>query len=135
MEAINSLIYDIIIDARPDSETFGTVKVFTLDPDKQNKLWIPRGFLHGFIVPPNAQSMAYFNYMCDNEYDKPSEIGINPEPILEKMVALPFGIPDRLKEICDKKSQLIFSDKDRAGKDYDTWMAEIKSASTNWYCK
>ena len=87
VEALTEKIYDIITDSRPDSKTYGLSKIYILDPLKQNKLWVPRGFLHAFVVP-NAKSNAIFQYFCDNVYNKPSEIGINPLTILPKIVSI-----------------------------------------------
>lgn len=49
----------------------------------QNMLWVPRGFLHAFAVPKDVEN-ATFEYVCDNIYDKTSEIGIAPLSFLKK---------------------------------------------------
>ena len=51
VQAVYGKIFDVITDARPDSDTFGVSDVFELDSERQNQLWVPRGFLHGFVVP------------------------------------------------------------------------------------
>ena len=76
-------IFDIITDARPDSCTFGVTQAFILDSTLQNMLWVPRGFLHAFVVPKDVEN-ATFEYFCDNVYHKESEIGIAPLSFLQK---------------------------------------------------
>ena len=46
-------------------------------------LWVPRGFLHAFVVPKDVEH-ATFEYFCDNIYDKASEIGIAPTSFLKR---------------------------------------------------
>lgn len=129
VEALNEKIFDIITDARPDSKTFGTSKVFILDPVKQNKLWVPHGFLHSFAVPRYA-SNAIFQYFCDNVYDKESEVQINPMSFFPKLIKI-LKQNDKTQEFKDLydifDSQLNLSDKDKNAQDYETWMQSIKN--------
>lgn len=81
VESLHGLIFDVIVDARPISKTFGKSKAFTLDSVKKNMLWVPRGFLHGFLTNESDDGdkpTFAFQYFCDNTYDKESEIGICP---------------------------------------------------------
>lgn len=125
VEAINARIYDIITDARPDSKTFGVSNIYVLDPNVQNKLWVPRGFLHSFAVPNINEAKAIFQYFCDNVYDKASEICINPLSLLPKIVD-EADIDAQLFDIFDQE-ELSISEKDKNGLDYETWMNEIKT--------
>lgn len=136
VEAINEVIFDYIIDARPDSETFGVSKIYRLDPAKQNKLFVPRGFLHAFIVPASAKSSAVFTYYCDNVYDKSSEICINPKSIITRNIGILRSWCKDNQEMDDMFHELvvssednwIYSDKDLQGLDYDAWMTSLKVA-------
>ena len=78
-------ILDIVVDARPDSSTFGTAECFLLDDERQNKVWIPRGFLHGFASLP-GKDRNVFQYFVDNLYDKGSEICVNPNEVVMAML-------------------------------------------------
>ena len=49
-------------------------------------LYVPRGFLHAFIVPQTAPAMTYFNYYCDNRYDKESEVCVNPIDVIQPLI-------------------------------------------------
>lgn len=87
VEAINEPIYDVITDMRPESITFGHTAAYLLDPVAQNKLFVPHGFLHAFVVPNDIKSdEAIFQYYCDNVYDKDSEFGVNPLTIIPDFV-------------------------------------------------
>lgn len=69
VEALTAKVIDVIADARPESATFGKSKAYVLDPKLQNKVWVPRGFLHAFFVPDCGQECdAVFQYFCDNVY-------------------------------------------------------------------
>lgn len=112
VRAINYPIYDIIIDMRPDSKSFGLKEMYYLDPNTQNQLWIPRGFLHGFLT---TEDDSIFEYMCDNIYDKESEITVNPYNAIST-------------ELCpDINHDLIFSDKDLHGKDFHEFKSTVKN--------
>lgn len=136
VEAVNEVIFDYIIDARPDSKTFGVSKVFRLDPTKQNKLFIPRGFLHAFIVPKSVKHDAVFTYYCDNAYSKDSEICINPRSIIPRNIGIlrswcrdNSAMNEMFHELVDSvEDEWIYSEKDLDGLDYDTWMTQLKMA-------
>ena len=73
-------IYDVVVDIRLNSPTFG--KTFTLFLNDKNKkqLWIPKGFAHGFCV---TSKFAIFNYKCDSYYDPNDEYCIKwNDPVL-----------------------------------------------------
>ena len=125
VEALNTIIYDIITDARPDSKTFGVSNIYILDPNIQNKLWVPRGFLHSFAIPNINEDKALFQYFCDNVYNKESEICINPLSLLPKIIE-ETDIDRRLFDIFDQE-ELSISDKDKSGLNYESWMSEIKA--------
>lgn len=136
VEAINEVIFDYIIDARPDSKTFGVSKMYRLDPVLQNKLFVPRGFLHAFIVPSSAKTSAVFTYYCDNIYDKESEICINPKTIITRNIGILrswcYSNPEMDKMfhelIESSEDDWIYSDKDLQGLDYDEWMTSLQTA-------
>ncbi|RFM24172.1 MAG: dTDP-4-dehydrorhamnose 3,5-epimerase [Candidatus Thermochlorobacter aerophilum] len=63
-------VFDVVVDIRRDSETFG--KWFGLRLSEQNKkmVWIPPGFAHGFLV---LSDTAEFNYKVTNFYSPEHE--------------------------------------------------------------
>lgn len=66
-------VLDIAVDFRKDSPTYLQHLSVKLSSVNKKQLFIPRGFLHGFVV---LSKTAVFNYKCDNLYNKESEIGI-----------------------------------------------------------
>lgn len=102
---------------RPQSKTFKKTKAYLLSAEKQNKLLVPRGFLHAFAVPSSAKQMAYFNYYCDNIYCKESEVCVSPKDVVIPALA-------RLGLDC---SSLILSSKDMAGMPLDAFAEQVLS--------
>lgn len=66
-------IYDVALDIRRDSPTFGKWFGIELDSESKNQLFIPKGFAHGFSV---LSEIAIIQYKVDNTYDRLSERGI-----------------------------------------------------------
>lgn len=66
-------VFDVAVDVRPGSETFGQWVGVTLSSEKKNMLYIPEGFAHGFLV---LSDTAEFVYKCTDVYDPTSEGGI-----------------------------------------------------------
>ena len=140
VEALTIPIYDIIVDARPDSKTFGLFGVYLLDPVKQNKLFVPHGFLHGFAVPKHeSEENAVFMYYCDETFCKESETHANPMTILPKIAEMLNDSPEHKKfvEIMELESLLVLSDKDLSSEDYDVQMGrfldEYSKNNRLWY--
>ena len=66
-------VFDVAVDVRPGSPTFGQWVGVTLSSEKKNMFWIPSGFAHGFLV---LSDTAVFTYKCTDVYDPTSEGGI-----------------------------------------------------------
>ena len=66
-------IFDVAVDIRRESETFGEWFGTILDDENHKQLWIPPNFAHGFLV---LSSIADVHYSCSNYYDPNSEKGI-----------------------------------------------------------
>lgn len=66
-------VYDVAVDLRKKSPTYGKYVGVTLSAEKHNMLMIPRGFAHGFAV---LSDTAVFEYQCDDIYDPGYEGGI-----------------------------------------------------------
>src|SRR5262245_29071541 len=64
-------IWDVAVDIRPDSPTFGGWAGATLTEDNAHQLWIPPGFAHGFCV---LSETADVEYKCSALYDPADEI-------------------------------------------------------------
>jgi len=66
-------IWDVAVDLREGSETFGKWHAVELDEFSHKQLWIPIGFAHGFCV---LSEMAEVQYKCTNPYEVSTEAGI-----------------------------------------------------------
>lgn len=139
VEAVNHPIYDIITDARPDSESFGVSHIFLLNPETHNQLWVPRGFLHSVVFPDNNihSDDILLQYFCDNQYDHENEFGVNPLSVIPEVVDKfreLFKYDDIMNErfkplydLFDERDKLIFSEKDTKAEDYNKFMSRISS--------
>ncbi|GAB3653430.1 dTDP-4-dehydrorhamnose 3,5-epimerase [Echinicola sediminis] len=72
VRVISGKVYDVCVDLRKGSPTFGQYHGVVLDSAQHNLLYVPEGFAHGFSVLEDA----VFSYKCSNFYHKPSEGGI-----------------------------------------------------------
>lgn len=75
VRVVHGSVYDVAVDLRKGSPTFGKWFGLELDGKSKKQLFIPRGFAHGFSV---LSETAVFSYKCDNAYNKESERAINP---------------------------------------------------------
>jgi dTDP-4-dehydrorhamnose 3,5-epimerase len=66
-------VWDVVVDLRRGSPTFGEWEGAVLDDVHGRQLWIPVGFGHGFCV---LSETADFVYKCTNYYDAATESGI-----------------------------------------------------------
>ncbi len=66
-------IWDVVVDIRRGSPTFGRWFGIELNDENKKQLFIPKGFAHGFSV---LSEHAIVSYKCDNYYHAPSESGI-----------------------------------------------------------
>lgn len=68
--AVGGTIWDVAVDIREGSETFGQWVGVELSGDNNKMLWIPEGFAHGFVV---LSDEAHLFYKCTNFYVPQSE--------------------------------------------------------------
>jgi len=66
-------VYDVAVDLRKDSPTYGKHVGVILSAEKKNMFFIPKGFAHGFLV---LSEEAEFSYKCDEFYHPEDEGGI-----------------------------------------------------------
>ena len=87
-------IYDIAVDIRPNSKTFGQYVKAELSEENKNMLFIPAGFAHGFVVLSDEAELLYkasgeYNPSADrgvlwSDKDINIDWGIDFEPILSE---------------------------------------------------
>lgn len=96
---LQGAVFDVAVDIRRSSPTFGEWYGATLTDDNKKQLWIPPGFAHGFCV---TSETALFTYKCSAYYAPENEHTIRyDDPDIA--IAWPIGDP-------------LLSDKDRNAK-------------------
>lgn len=100
-------VYDVAVDLRPNSETFGQYKSIVLSGKNKLQFYVPPGFAHGFCV---LSDTAYFQYKCTDYYDPTDESGLlwnDPDididwPIVEPVLSEKDIQQPNFSEIKDK---------------------------------
>ena len=70
---IRGTVYDVAVDLRKDSATYGRYHGVILSEENKKQFLIPRGFAHGFLV---LSDVAEFCYKCDDFYHPNDEGGL-----------------------------------------------------------
>lgn len=100
VSVLDGEVYDVAVDIRRGSPTFGQSAAVVLSATNKRLFWIPEGFAHGFVV---LSERAVFHYLCTAAYSREDDAGIRwndsrlaidwpvSEPLLsDKDAALPF---------------------------------------------
>ena len=66
-------IFDVAVDLRRDSPTYGQWEGHVLDDERHRQLFVPVGFAHGFVVLSDVADVAY---LVSSVYDPATEAGI-----------------------------------------------------------
>jgi dTDP-4-dehydrorhamnose 3,5-epimerase len=72
VRCVRGTIWDVVVDLRRDSETFGRWEAVELDDVEHRQLWIPVGFGHGFCVLSDVADVVY---KCTSLFDPATEAG------------------------------------------------------------
>lgn len=73
VRVISGEVFDVVVDLRPGSVTYGKWEGVVLSAENKRQLFIPRGFAHGFLV---LSDTAEFCYKCDDIYHPNDEGGL-----------------------------------------------------------
>ncbi len=90
VRAVEGEIFDVAVDARPHSPTFGRWVGELLSADNHRQLYIPAGFVHGFCVLSDS---AQVEYKCTDFYDQGHELTViwnDPEIAIEWPIETPI---------------------------------------------
>ncbi|MGR2767987.1 dTDP-4-dehydrorhamnose 3,5-epimerase [Photobacterium ganghwense] len=83
VRVVSGEVYDVAVDIRKYSPTFGQWVGVLLSAENKRQLWVPEGFAHGFYVTSES---AEFVYKCTNYYNPSAEQSIawnDPELAIE----------------------------------------------------
>lgn len=106
VRCLRGVIYDVAVDARPGSATFGQWFGIELDHESGLQLLVPKGFLHGFITRSPAAEIAY---KCSDIYAPECDGAVRFD---DPDIGIDWGIPPDMA---------ILSDKDRAAPLWRDW--------------
>ena len=73
VRVIEGQVFDVAVDIRRGSKTYGKWHAVTLSAEKNNMFYIPEGFAHGFLV---LSDTAIFTYKCTDFYHPEDEGGL-----------------------------------------------------------
>ena len=97
VRVVQGRAWDVAVDIREDSDTFGQWVGVELSGDNHRQFWIPAGFAHGFIA---LEDHTHFLYKTTDYYAKDCERSIIWD---DKTLAIDWQIPDELDiQLTDK---------------------------------
>jgi len=73
LRVVQGEVFDVAVDIRPHSPTFGRWVGEVLSGENHHQLWVPPGFAHGFCV---TSETAHVLYKCTELYDREDEIAV-----------------------------------------------------------
>ena len=73
VSVIEGEVWDVAVDIRRGSPTFGKWTAVVLSAENKRHFWIPEGFAHGFVV---LSERAVFTYLCTATYDAKADAGV-----------------------------------------------------------
>ena len=107
LRCIEGRVWDVAVDVRVGSPSFGKHAGFELSADNHHQLYVPPGLLHGFCVLSDS---AQIEYKCTAVYDPAADFGVRwNDP--ELAVAWPIDAPVLSEK--DAKAPLLRDVRDR----------------------
>jgi len=103
VSCVKGLVWDVYVDLRSDSKTFGRWGSEYLSLDNGKSIFISEGIGHAFL---SLEDQTVVNYLCTSEYDPLSDRTLNP---MDSDLSIPFLSVAAEHGI----HELILSDKDR----------------------
>jgi dTDP-4-dehydrorhamnose 3,5-epimerase len=94
-------VFDVVIDVRPSSPTFGEWESFELDDKRHRQLYIPIGFAHGLQA---LEDDTDFVYKVGSLYDPGAEVGIRWD---DPDLAIPWPIDPAIVSARDRENPVL----------------------------
>jgi len=105
VQCVTGRILDVVVDARRSSPTLGQWRAFELSDDNALQLFVPAGYLHGFLT---LSAKAKIAYKVSAPYNQPSDGSVHWDS-----AGIDWGFDGEPK----------VSDKDRAAPDLANWIS------------
>ena len=102
VRAVRGTVFDVAVDLRPGSETYGKWFGVVLSAENKKQFFIPKNFAHGFIV---LSESAEFAYKCTDFYHPNDEGGLKWD---DPEIGVEWPMPEGMT-----KEELTISDKDQ----------------------
>jgi dTDP-4-dehydrorhamnose 3,5-epimerase len=107
VRALRGSVWDVSVDVRVGSPTFGRYVAVTLDDESHRQVWVPPGLAHGFVVTSDE---AEVEYKCTDLYAPQSELSIawdDPEigiawPVEDPILSGKDARAPRLSDVLDR---------------------------------
>ncbi|MFH4978059.1 hypothetical protein AB6A40_004768 [Gnathostoma spinigerum] len=116
VSCVSGQIFDVAVDIRPGSATYGQWHGEILDDKNMARFWIPDGFLHGFYTM--SSEGAHVIYKCTAVYNPETEFGIDP---LDAKIGVDWHFAN--------KDEVILSDRDKQHPSFDSLLIKIKATN------
>ena len=97
VRVIKGEVYDVAVDMRCSSSTFGKYKGIVLSEKNKLQFYVPEGFAHGFLV---LSDEAEFVYKCTRPYDPSDELGIIYN---DRDIGIDWPYPNGMNPLLSKK--------------------------------
>ena len=104
VRVVQGEIFDVAVDIRAGSPTFGDWVGFTLNDENKQQLYVPEGFAHGFVVTSDTAEVVY---KCTNLYEPSQEGSVlwnDPDigiewPVEEPLLSQKDAVGQRLADL------------------------------------
>lgn len=120
VQVLHGAVYDVAVDLRAGSDTFGQWEGFLLTAENRQMLYIPKGFAHGFLA---LEDDTLFSYLCGDRYDPDSDGGVRWD---DPQLAVQWPL--------DRVDKLIVSEKDAALPTFADFVAQYGGLSGDAPC-
>ena len=101
VSVLDGEVYDVAVDIRRGSPTFGQWTGVMLTAENHRHFWIPEGFAHGFCV---LSEFATFSYQCTDLYDAKADGGVRWN---DPAIGIDWPISNPLLSDKDAKAPLL----------------------------
>jgi len=115
VRVVSGSVYDVVVDLRENSATFGKWFGIVLSAENKKQLWIPKGFAHGFV---SLEEDTEFLYKCDEFYFPEFEYSLKWD---DKSINIDWSIISEFESIilsAKDKDGLSFNDVKLLGLDF-----------------